>query len=216
MVAFVLAAATAHAHEPFEITTDAHIRPGALDIHVLLAIRTAARLCLPDDADQRRLVAGPPGADELRPALEECALRMYDVSLDGQPLPPREAHVFRTQEDDLDVRVGYPEPPPGILRFTAVHLGRLSDPTYGATLTVTAPGAFLGQKVLRASDSTFQARFEPEPAPAAPPTNQPSILRRHALAAAGIVVALGVGVWVLRKVFRPVMARRRRQASRAS
>jgi hypothetical protein len=214
-VAFGLAA-TAHAHEPFEITTDAHIGVGTMDIHVLLAVRTAARVCLPDDADQRRLVAGPPGPVEFRAALEDCARKLYDVTSDGQPLPPREARVVRTQEDDLDVRVMYPEPPPGILRFTAVHLGRLSDPTYGATLTVTAPGAFLGQKVLRASDSTFQARFEPAPAPAGPPTNHPSILRRHALAAAGILVALGVGVCLLWKVFRPVMARRRRQHARAS
>jgi hypothetical protein len=206
-------AATAHAHEPFEITTDAHIGLGTMTIHVVVAVRTAARLCLPDDSDQRRLVAGRPGAVEFRAALEECASRLYDVSVDGQPLPPREASVFRTEEEDLDLRVTYPEPAPGVLRFTAVHLGRLSDPTYGATLTVTGPGVFLGQKVLRASDSTFQARFQPVTTD--PPPEQPSRFHRVAVATVGSVVGFASAVWVLWKVRRLVRARRRQQPRQA-
>jgi len=200
-----MAAATAHAHEPYEITTDAHITHGRLDVHVLVAVRTAAPMCLSDEADQRRLVADPSGAVTLRDALESCARRLYAVSSNGQPLVARQVRVFRTEEDDLDLRVVYPEPGPGALRFEALQLRRLADPTYGATLTVTGPGVFLGQKVLRARDPVLETRFVP--APMTVHSCPQSALRRHVVVAISFVVAAGAIAWGLSKLLRPSQRR---------
>jgi hypothetical protein len=108
--------------------------------------------------------------------------------------------VFRTEEDDLDLRVVYPEPGPGALRFDALQLKRLADPTYGATLTVTGPGVFLGQKVLRARDPALEMRFVP--APVNVPPGPPSAFRLHAIVALSFVVALGAIAWGLSKLLR--------------
>jgi hydrogenase/urease accessory protein HupE len=50
----------------------------------------------------------------------------------------------------------YPLPTTGPLRFDAVHLKRLPDATYGATLTVSAERMLFGQQLLRATESTLE------------------------------------------------------------
>ncbi len=70
------------------------------------------------------------------------------------------------------MRVTYPRPARGPLRFDALFLRRLTQPSAGVVLTVTGERAFLGQQVLRAEAPTLEVSLEPDaagaPASAAP------------------------------------------------
>jgi hypothetical protein len=105
---------------------------------------------------------GPASFAALRPALEACARGLYAVTAAGQALHPRAARAVLTPENDVDATVDYPAPARGPLRFEAVHLGRLlPDTTYGAALTVTGQGTFLGQALLRADQPSLEVPLVP-------------------------------------------------------
>ena len=130
----------ARAHEPFEITADARTGVAETTMRLLIAGHTARLLCgaLPQAAD-----AG---------GWQRCGGALFTLTgADGRRLPARHIDASVTVEGDVAVAVQYPAAPGGPLRFEATFLQRLPDPTYGATLTVTGPGIFLGQRLLRAS-----------------------------------------------------------------
>jgi hydrogenase/urease accessory protein HupE len=88
--------------------------------------------------------------------LERCARELYVITDAGAPLRPERTQVILTEENDVETTLLYPLPTTGPLRFDAVHLKRLPDPTYGATLTVSAERVLFGQQLLRASESTLE------------------------------------------------------------
>ena len=51
----MLAALPARAHDPFEITTDAHVSGDRLGLHTTMSLLTAARLCF-TGADARKTI----------------------------------------------------------------------------------------------------------------------------------------------------------------
>ncbi|MEO7576736.1 MAG: HupE/UreJ family protein [Massilia sp.] len=148
------AAVPAAAHEPFEITSNARLFADKTTLEVLIADSTSAALCLPD---ARKLDATQFARH--RALLVQCGAGLFQFADARGPLAVRTTEVTLTPENDLLVKLTYPPPAGPSLRIVAVHLARLSDPTYGATLTVTGDRIFLGQKLLRADDDAMLVKL---------------------------------------------------------
>src|SRR3954468_18599443 len=114
----LLAGATAGAHDPFEITTDAHVSGDRLGLHTTMPLLTAARLCFTGGVARKTIETSEGPA--LRPTLDDCARRFYRVSSGGEALAVLDARITVTVEDDLDVRIAYRRPARSPLVFDAV------------------------------------------------------------------------------------------------
>ena len=179
VLAALLWPARARAHDPFEVTTDAHIAGAELRLHTTLSLLTAGRVCFPDRG-RRPLLAAEFTAR--RAALESCARDFFRLTDAGARIAPATIALAPTVEDDLDVRVTYPRPARGPLGFDALFLRRLTQPSAGVVLTVTGERAFLGQQVLRAESPTLEVSLEPDTAGAhATSAPAPSFLQFLAL-----------------------------------
>jgi hydrogenase/urease accessory protein HupE len=159
----------ARAHDPFEITTDAHVSGDRMSVHTTMSLLTAARLCF-TGASARRTIEVPEVA-ALWPALDDCARRFYRITSGGAELPVVDAHLDLTVENDLDIRLSTPRPARSPLVFEAVSLQRLASRAMaGVVLTATGARTFLGQKVLRPDDAVFEIPITAEAeAPGTPP-----------------------------------------------
>ncbi|HET7540992.1 MAG TPA: hypothetical protein VFK05_14010 [Polyangiaceae bacterium] len=171
----LLFAARASAHDPFEITTDAHLDAGGLNVHTTLSLDSAVRLCLPKAAPARRLVRSD--FEGFRRELERCARDYYAVTSGGQSLSVRSLSLSLSPEDDLEVRAVHDRPVHGPLTFDALRLKELPE-AGGIVLTVTGQRSFLGQKLLRRGDARLELPITPEGeaigAPSWPPSSSPS------------------------------------------
>ena len=157
----------AQAHDPFEITTDAHVSGDGLGVHTTLSLSTAGRACL-DGADAERRLQ-PADFDRYRSRFEACARDYYRVAAGGQALPLRTASVQLSVEADVEMRLVYARPTQSPLVFDALRLRGLV-PRAGVVITVTGARTFLGQKVLRPDDSLFELPISEEAeAPGTPP-----------------------------------------------
>lgn len=151
----LLCATAARAHDPFEITTDAHVSGDKLTLHTTMSLLTAARICFAGDGARKTIEV--PELAALWPALDDCARRFYRVTSGGAALAVIESRVDVTQENDLDMRVAFPRPRASPLTFEAVYLPRLAERAMaGVVLTATGARSFLGQKLLRPSDAVFE------------------------------------------------------------
>src|SRR6185436_13294688 len=103
VVPILLAAAPARAHDPFEITTDAHVSGDRLNLHTTMSLLTAARLCFTGTGARKTIEV--PELAALWPALDDCARGFYRVSSGGETLPVLDSHVDVTVENDLDIRI---------------------------------------------------------------------------------------------------------------
>jgi hydrogenase/urease accessory protein HupE len=148
----------ASAHEPFEITTNVRVFSDRITLNVLITDTTAARLCLSGATMRSRLHDAELAAS--RAIVERCAAGLFVVSDGATPLAPRDLKLRLTEEKDLDVTLSYPSTTSNMLRIDAVHLKRLPDSTYGATVTVTDEHRFLAQKLLRADDSVLEVSLD--------------------------------------------------------
>lgn len=154
-VLLMLAGAPARAHDPFEITTDAHVSGDRLGLHTTMSLLTAARVCF-TGSDTRKTIDVPELA-ALWPVLEACARGFFRVSSGGEALTVVDSHLDATVENDLDVRIFYRRPARSPLVFDAVYLRRLAGrPMAGVVLTATGARTFLGQKVLRPDDTALE------------------------------------------------------------
>jgi hydrogenase/urease accessory protein HupE len=142
----------ASAHEPFEITTNVRVFSDRISLNVIITDSTAALLCL--DGAAPKLHAKEFATEHSR--IERCAAALYVVKRGGATLAPSAVQIHLSEEEDLDTTITYPAGTGDNLSFDAVHLARLQDPGYGATLTATGEGVFLGQKLLRANDSVIE------------------------------------------------------------
>jgi hypothetical protein len=141
-----LAAGRAGAHDPFEITTDAHVAGDRLTLHTTMSLLTATRACLREAGSLRAL--RPEEAPAYLPLFEVCARAFYRVSAGGDALAVLDAHVALTVEHDLDMKVAYPRPRRTPLVFEASNLRPLVA-RGGIVLTVTGERTFLGEALLR-------------------------------------------------------------------
>lgn len=157
----------ASAHDPFEITTDAHVSGAELSVHTTLSLHTATRACFDGPSAERRLE--PADFEALRSTFEACARDYYTITSGGETLLLHSAAVRLTVEADLDMNVVYARPTKSPLAFDAIRLRKLI-PRAGVVITVTGARTFLGQKVLRPDDSLFEVPITDEAeAPGTPP-----------------------------------------------
>jgi hypothetical protein len=167
----LLWAARVSAHDPFEITSDAHVDASGLNVHTTLSLDTAVRLCLAAAAPARRLVRGD--FEQFRAPLAGCARDYYLITSGRERLAVRSLSLQLSPEDDLEVRAVHARPIESPLSFDAQGLKGLPEHG-GVVLTVTGQRSFLGQKVLRPGDMRLELPITSEgeaigaPAPAAP------------------------------------------------
>lgn len=152
LLVFALAR-SAGAHDPFEITTDAHVSSDGLGVHTTLSLSTAGRACL-DGADAERRLE-PVDFEVYRAQFESCARDYYRITSGGEELPLHTAKVQLSVEADVEMQLVYARPSRSPLIFDAVRLKRLV-PRAGVVITVTGVRTFLGQKVLRPDDSALE------------------------------------------------------------
>jgi hypothetical protein len=204
----LLAPARASAHDPLEITTDAHIDASALNVHTTLALDTAARICLNAEAPARRLTAADFPA--LRQQFTGCARGFYALGSGGKPLALLSLSLSVSPEDDLEMRAAYARPKASPLSFDASGLKGL-PPAAGIVLTVTGQRSFLGQKLLRPDDTRFERAITaqgeeigtppPPPPPRVSKSEQPDGDHRLValFALASLVVTVAFVAWRRRR-----------------
>jgi hydrogenase/urease accessory protein HupE len=157
--AVLLGGGSAQAHDPFEITTDAHVSDGDLTLHTTMSLLTATRACL--DGGSSRRAATASDFPRLRPTFEACTRAYFDVRAGGRAQSARTASVVLTVEGDVDTWVTFPRPTKSPLVLEAVGLRKLA-PRAGVVLTVTGARTFLGQKLLRPDDRVFEMDITPD------------------------------------------------------
>ncbi|HYP99506.1 MAG TPA: hypothetical protein VER96_12620 [Polyangiaceae bacterium] len=155
----LLVPAPASAHDPFEITTDAHLEQYGLGLHTTLSLDSAARICLTSAAPARRFAVGE--FPQFRAQFERCAREFFALSVADERLPVRSLSLQLSPEDDLEMRVIYDRPSKSPLAFETSTLNGLPSGA-GIVLTVTGRRSFLGQKVLRPDDARFECSITTE------------------------------------------------------
>jgi hypothetical protein len=207
-VAALLGGGAALAHDPFEITTDAHVSGELLTLHTTLALQTATRMCFSGKEALR--VVDPLAFAAYRERYEACARDFFRVSAGGEALPVTSTRVAPTVENDVEMWTAYPRPTKSPLAFDAVRLRRLVAPSAGALLTVTGARTFLGQTLLRPATPTFEVAIGPDaeaPQPATPAVPLPVTgWTTYALAIALTVASVGL-VWLIRGIVNRLTSR---------
>jgi hydrogenase/urease accessory protein HupE len=155
------------AHDPFEITTDAHVGADRMDVHTTMSLLTAVRACFEADAGPRQVAAT--GFEAKRAEFEACARDFYRVTSGGKVLPIRRMVVALTVEADVEMKVAFARPSETPLVFDAVRL-RPMVARAGVMLTVTGERTFLAQELLRPASAKLVIPIGPDAeAPGAPP-----------------------------------------------
>lgn len=154
-----LLAHPARAHDPFEITADARIRGDSLEISVTMARSTAMTIAAGGKLSPS---FDPEKFEQLRPQFAACAARLFDITAAGKPVAVREVRVELGRELDVEFHLVFPRPAKSPLRFHGALVTKLPQ-GYGATLTVVAPEAMLGQKLLTAEDPSLEVGLQPPP-----------------------------------------------------
>ena len=149
----------AAAHDPFEITTDAHVSGEELRLHTTLSLLTATRACFDGPDSQRRLE--PHDFEAFRDAFDACARDWYRITSGGQMLPARSASARLGVEGDVELWATFARPVTSPLVFEASRLRKLVARA-GVVLTVTGVRTFLGQKLLSPDDAQFEVAITPE------------------------------------------------------
>jgi hypothetical protein len=93
-VTLVLVTSVARAHDPFEITSDAHVSGDRMVVHTTMSLLTAARACLPGASALR--IPRPADFEPSRPLYEACARDFYRITSGAAPLPVREVQLGLT------------------------------------------------------------------------------------------------------------------------
>lgn len=157
----LLVSNAASAHDPYEITADAHLDVYGLNVHTTLSLDSAARICLAGSAPARRIVAAD--FTQFRARLQRCAREFYALTAADERLALLSLSVSLSSEDDLEVRGVYAPPAASPLGFEASLLKGLGpELAAGVLLTATGKRSFLAQKLLTAADPRLQVAITPE------------------------------------------------------
>ncbi len=129
-----LTCASVRAHDPLDITAQARLLPGGIELRLTLAWSTASRL----------LADGPAGAvirpeqfDEIRPALELRAPAFLPVSANGKTLAPKSVATELSRDGDVKILLLFPAVAATRFRFDAALLKALPE---GGTVFLLARG----------------------------------------------------------------------------
>jgi hydrogenase/urease accessory protein HupE len=148
------------AHEPFEITTTAKILPEQIRLNLLITDSTASKICFGEDP----IVELSSESLQARNAeWRACAKQLFALADDGIALAPLDLTMGLGPENDWDVTLVYPPSRSGKLRFSALHLAKLDDSSYGDTFTATTADSFLVQRLLQAENPDIDLSVEQAP-----------------------------------------------------
>src|SRR5262249_26482101 len=132
---FALSLNAAFGHDATEVTTKVYLRTNCLEVRVTLAAQTA-KLLVEADGHSVANLSTPTDVNEARPLLAACASRLFQITSGGKSLALIETNVTKSVEDHIEIKLIYPRPAAGLLRFDAVHLTKLpANEPYGALVT---------------------------------------------------------------------------------
>jgi hypothetical protein len=175
-VLLALPLTAAFGHDSTEITTKAYVRTNCLELRLTLAAQTAELLIAADGHSLTNLSTAADVA-AARPWLADSVARLFRIFSSDKSLVAVETNVTKSVEDHIEVKLIFPRPAAGPLRFDAVQLAKLpADEPYGALVTVVdlVVNVFLGQQLLTAHDRSFEVNVPALPpatssVPASPP-----------------------------------------------
>jgi hypothetical protein len=213
---------TAHAHDPYEITSTAYLRSNRLDVEIEMEFRTALSLAgvenpwslkdPPEDLFQSKL-----------PLLQEAAGNFFKIAAGGEPLAVRATNVVLGVENHVRFTLEFPADARRPLRFAADGLKPFEGQgPYGTSLTVldmvnkkvlsqavlypATPGTEVGPQTIATTLPTnalirvAPARLVPtNTASAAPPEKESAWSRGVVFLLAGLAFLAVVAVWCRRK-----------------
>lgn len=140
------------AHAPLETSIDVTVRAETMQLHVVMA--PVAALQLVEAASPARHLT----AEDLltqKPAFIAQGAKLFSIIQLPSPLAPSQVEFARTDEGDVDYRITFPRPAPGLLMIDAVFLKRLGD-GYGGMIDVhDAEGHRLGWDQLTHDNSSL-------------------------------------------------------------
>ena len=163
LVALLLACATSlRAHDTYEVTMTATIRPATMDLVLTFAGATALRLT---DAPPLRAPLTPEQFTALRPKLTAVAAELFALTSAQKLLALRTTTLRLTEENDIEFTLTYPRPAAGPLKFRPAFLARLGE-GYGGLLEVAdTAGHHLVWEMILSEKDTPMVTVPPVPTP---------------------------------------------------
>lgn len=168
----LLGALPAHAHDPFQATTNIWLRPDGMEVELIMALSPASHI-VGDLAD------APITEDNFytiyQPRLADRAPSLFEISVNNATVQPLSVNVSLT--DDLNVRFDllYPPPTPGNLHLYATFFGKMED-SFDNSIIVLRQQSAIGVGDQNAGQLTYDINLTPpllpppaSPAPATPP-----------------------------------------------
>jgi hypothetical protein len=153
-------------HDSSEITADAFLRTNCLELRMILAEHTA-RLLMEAGGHTVPALANATDLENARPFLMKCASELVQLRFSNQPLVALATNATLLEEDHIELKLIFPRPGAGSLRFEAPGLKALpTDQPYGVVLTIAdvANKSFVGQKLLTPGDPSFEVKCAASPA----------------------------------------------------
>ncbi len=162
VVLFLACAAPLRAHDTYEVTMTATIRPATMDLVLTFAGATALRLT---DAPPLRAPLTPEHFAALRPKLTAAASELFALTSAQKTLALRTTALRLTEENDIEFTLTYPRPAAGPLQFRPAFLARLGE-GYGGLLEVAdTAGHHLGWEMILSEKDAPTVTVPPAPAP---------------------------------------------------
>lgn len=185
-IAMLGAAASARAHDPFEITTAANVSAESLVLEVTMARSTALAVAA---GGRESPTFAPAEFDRHRGRLLAAAPALFAVEVAGHALALRDAQVTLGVEQDVVFHLVYARPAAGRVRLVATHVARLGD-GYGNVFVVRGDG-ISAEKLLTAADAGLEWT---RPAVSPDPTQARRLTRLGFLTGA-VVVVIALAWW---------------------
>jgi hydrogenase/urease accessory protein HupE len=126
VAAFLAIALSARAHDPFSSTGNAQLTSTGIELTVTLS-RSATIDLLGRPANQPAEDITEENLERLSPQLLERGRSLYLITAGGVTLPPGDAQVGLTGENDVELHIFYPPPTAGPLRFRALYLAKVAE-----------------------------------------------------------------------------------------
>lgn len=118
-------------HDPFDITSQAQLLPGGIELRLTLASSTARRILHGKSGTIR-----PEEFAAFRAEIERRASQFLRVSADNTPLVPKRIGVELTLDDDVKILLEFPASHAPKFRFEASLLRMLATDGYTVFLLV--------------------------------------------------------------------------------
>jgi hypothetical protein len=135
-------AASARAHDPYEITSAAYVRTNVIELFIEMEFPAGMRLA---GIEPARDVAISNQVERARPQLAALAGSFFDFTAGNNKVAALNTNVTLGIDDHIQFKLEYQATPLRPLQFVARRLRAVTDSPYGASLTVLD---MVNQKVL--------------------------------------------------------------------